>query len=89
MSFHVSIRIFPPPRPRPSGPGGRASLAGPARAQNAKAGPAEALYQDNPKGQQRCDICLNFEDPDQCRLVEGPISPKGWCQFFAARENAR
>jgi hypothetical protein len=67
---------------------GGASLAGRAQAQNAKASHAEALYQDAPKGQQRCAICLNFEAPDQCRFVEGPISPQGWCQFFAARENA-
>lgn len=50
---------------------------------------AEALYQDRPKGIQRCAICLHFEPPSRCRLVEGEISPQGWCQFFAAKENAR
>jgi hypothetical protein len=53
-----------------------------------KASKAEAHYQDQPKGQQRCEICLNFQPPNQCRFVEGQISPKGWCQFFAAKENA-
>jgi hypothetical protein len=48
----------------------------------------EAKYQDAPKGQQRCGICVNFEPPDQCRFVLGPIARNGWCQFFAARENA-
>jgi hypothetical protein len=48
----------------------------------------EALYQQQPKGQQRCEICLQFEAPDRCRIVQAPINPKGWCQFFAARENA-
>ena len=48
----------------------------------------EAHYQQRPKGQQRCEICLQFEAPDKCRIVQGPISPKGWCQYFAARENA-
>ncbi len=48
----------------------------------------EAKYQDHPKGQQRCEICLNFLPPDQCRFVEGPISKTGWCQLFAAKENA-
>jgi hypothetical protein len=67
---------------------GGASFAGRAQADSAKASQAEALYQDTPKGQQRCVICLNFEAPDQCRFVEGPIKPQGWCQFFAARENA-
>ena len=56
-----------------------------------KVSKAEAKYQDQPKfnGQQRCEICLQFEAPNGCKIVEGQIRPKGWCQFFAARENAR
>ncbi len=53
-----------------------------------KVSKAEAKYQDQPKGQQRCEICVNFQPPNQCRFVQGDISPKGWCQFFAARDNA-
>ena len=49
---------------------------------------AAAKYQDHPNGQQRCAICLNFEPPNRCRLVQGPIAKEGWCQFFAAKENA-
>ena len=49
---------------------------------------ADAQYQDQPKGQQRCEICLNFQPPNVCGFVESPISPKGWCQYFAAKENA-
>jgi hypothetical protein len=49
---------------------------------------AEAQYQPQPKGQQRCDICLQFLKPNKCRIVQSPINPKGWCQFFAAQENA-
>jgi len=48
----------------------------------------EALYQDHPRGQQRCEICLQFLPPNQCQLVEGMITAKGYCQFFAAKENA-
>jgi hypothetical protein len=47
-----------------------------------------ANYQNSPKGQQRCEICLQFRPPAQCAIVQGPINPKGWCQYFAARENA-
>ena len=47
-----------------------------------------AKYQDHPHGIQRCEICLQFEPPNRCKLVAGDISPKGWCQFFAAKENA-
>jgi hypothetical protein len=53
-----------------------------------KVSQADAKYQDQPKEQQRCEICLNFRPPDACQFVESPISPKGWCQFFAAKENA-
>ena len=49
---------------------------------------ADAQYQDQPKGQQRCEICLNFQPPNACQFVESPINPKGWCQYFAAKENA-
>ncbi len=49
---------------------------------------ADAKYQPTPNGQQRCEICLQFEPPDHCKIVQSPISAKGWCQYFAARENA-
>jgi hypothetical protein len=48
-----------------------------------------AKYQDHPNGIQRCEICLQFEPPKTCKIVAGEISPKGWCQFFAAKENAQ
>jgi hypothetical protein len=50
---------------------------------------ADAHYQSQPKGQQRCEICLQFKPPDHCKIVQGPITPQGWCQFFAGREGAR
>jgi hypothetical protein len=49
---------------------------------------ADAKYQDQPKGQQRCEICLNFQAPSTCTIVKGPITSHGRCQFFAAKENA-
>lgn len=49
---------------------------------------ADAKYQPTPNGQQRCEICLQFEPPDHCKIVQSPISASGWCQYFAARENA-
>lgn len=54
----------------------------------AKLSKTVAKYQDHPNGQQRCQICLQFRPPSSCHLVEGVISPTGWCQFFAAKENA-
>jgi hypothetical protein len=69
------------------------ALASPARAQPEpseaqKIPHADAKYQSTPNGQQRCEICLQFEPPDHCKIVQGTISASGWCQYFAARENA-
>ena len=50
---------------------------------------ADAQYQLVPKGQQRCEICLQFDPPTHCKIVQSPIIRKGWCQYFAARENAQ
>lgn len=54
-----------------------------------KVSKVEAQYRDHPNGQQRCGICLQFRPPGTCEIVAGTVSPGGWCQFFAARENAR
>jgi hypothetical protein len=36
-------------------------------------------YQDKPNGDQRCDNCLQFVAPGSCKVVDGVISPKGYC----------
>jgi hypothetical protein len=53
-----------------------------------KVSQVEAKYQTHPKGEQRCDICINFQPPNECQFVAGPIMSQGWCEFFAGRENA-
>jgi hypothetical protein len=69
--------------------GGAATVGASRRAAaQQKVSQADAKYQDQPKEQQRCEICLNFQPPNVCQFVESPISPKGWCQYFAAKENA-
>jgi hypothetical protein len=40
-------------------------------------------YQDHPNGDKRCDKCLQFQAPDACKMVEGPISPQGSCRIFS------
>lgn len=65
-----------------------AAAADKGTAEKDKISHAEAEYQQQPKGQQRCEICLQFQPPNKCRIVKSPITPKGWCQFFAAKENA-
>jgi hypothetical protein len=38
-----------------------------------------AQYQDSPKGDQKCADCRFFIEGGSCQLVEGEISPNGWC----------
>ena len=45
----------------------------------------QAKYQDKPKGDQRCDGCNFFVAPDGCKLVDGKISPAGWCVLWVAK----
>jgi hypothetical protein len=42
----------------------------------------QALYQDRPKDGQFCNICTLFQAPNACKIVQGEISPKGWCKAF-------
>jgi len=39
-------------------------------------------YQDTPKDGQKCSECTFFEPPKGCKVVEGDISPEGWCQLW-------
>ena len=36
-------------------------------------------YQDKPNGDQKCSTCMQFEPPGSCKVVEGAISPNGYC----------
>lgn len=62
-----------------------AALA-PARAgAQTKIAPKLVQYQEKPKGPQECDNCLQFVAPAGCKLVDGKINPKGWCQLYAPK----
>jgi hypothetical protein len=43
---------------------------------------ADAEYQDRPKDRLTCAACSLFRRPRSCEVVEGDISPNGWCKFF-------
>ena len=48
--------------------------------------PKTALkYQDQPKNDQRCSGCTHFISGGQCKLVEGEISPNGWCTAYSPK----
>lgn len=62
-----------------------------AAAQSAKASQSAAMYQDHPHGQDECDRCTHFipgktaSANGTCQVVDGSISPKGWCVMFAPK----
>ena len=64
------------------------SAAAPANAQEykpqeqKKLTQAAARYQDHPKGSEVCAACPYFISPKSCALVEGEISPSGWCPIY-------
>jgi len=58
----------------------------PARADaQAKIAQKMVQYQEKPKGPQECDNCLHFVAPSTCKMVDGKINPKGWCQLYAPK----
>lgn len=42
-------------------------------------------YQDSPKGGHQCSGCSNFMAPSSCKVVEGTISPHGWCSIWTPK----
>jgi hypothetical protein len=54
-----------------------------------KMAPKMVQYQQTPKKDQKCSVCLQFVPPDACKLVEGKINPEGWCSLFAAKPKTK
>jgi hypothetical protein len=42
----------------------------------------DAEYQDEPKDHHTCGVCTLFQPPKSCKVVDGDISPHGWCKLF-------
>ena len=40
-------------------------------------------YQDHPQGELRCGKCRQFVSPDSCKMVDGEISPQGFCRILS------
>jgi hypothetical protein len=62
--------------------GASAALWTPSAIAQRKMSPAEAEYQDQPKNGLGCAACTLFRPPRSCEIVQGDISPAGWCKFF-------
>ena len=57
----------------------------------AKMPKAALQYQDDPKGGLECSKCMQFipgktaAATGSCKLIDGTISPHGWCLAFAPK----
>lgn len=71
----------PAPGPESAAPASPAPGMEPAApAVPAKVSQASVQYQTQPKGEQKCANCTHFiAESNTCKLVEGKISPEGWC----------
>ena len=68
-------------------------VASSARAQEEGKASKEAMrYQDKPNNGQRCEACVQFIPGPKpgadatCKIVDGPISPNGWCIEFIKKD---
>ena len=68
--------------------GGVVAISASARAQE-KIAPGIVQYQPTPKDGNRCSTCVNFEAPDQCKIVSGKVKLDGWCIAFAPMEDSK
>jgi len=45
----------------------------------------QAHYQPIPKSGQRCQTCALWQAPTACQVVDGQVSPAGWCILYQAK----
>ena len=67
-------------------PLGLAMAAGSTSRAWAKAKKKAVRYQDEPKKGRNCIGCRHFQEPNACKLVEGDISPNGWCTVWSKKK---
>jgi hypothetical protein len=64
---------------------GAAAVLLPLREAAAKMSQASVQYQSTPKDNQQCSNCSLFQEPDACTIIDGEVSPQGWCRFWAKK----
>lgn len=65
--------------------GGLLMVIGSQTAAIAKMAQKAAGYQNKPHDKQQCVSCALFKAPSSCTLVDGTISPDGWCRFYSRK----
>jgi len=62
------------------------ALVGTEVAQANKADKTDLAYRDKPGANGKsCSTCGSFVAPNECRIVEGSVSPDGWCIAYSQR----
>ncbi len=51
----------------------------------AKASKEAMQYQDKPNADKRCSNCRSFLPPNGCAIIEGSVSPSGYCLAWAKK----
>jgi hypothetical protein len=64
---------------------GAAPVAAATKVAQAKVAQNVVQYQTSPKDGAMCSLCVNFAPPNACNIVDGTISPNGWCVAFAPK----
>ena len=65
---------------------GAAGSGGAAAPAAVKVSQASVQYQTQPKGELKCKDCANFiAASSTCKVVEGQISPDGWCTMWTKK----
>lgn len=55
---------------------------------HAKGSKTQFKYQDTPKNGEACKDCMHFEpQSNTCKIIEGSISPEGWCTLYRLPPN--
>lgn len=78
----------PPPAPAPemAAPAAPPPMESAAPSGPAKVSQASVQYQGQPKDGKACADCMHFiAESNTCKLVEGEISPTGWCTLWAQK----
>ncbi len=76
----------PAPSPGMAAPSMPAPMEPGAPAAPAKVSQASVQYQIGPKDGKTCADCMHFiAESNTCKLVEGDISPMGWCTLWAQK----
>lgn len=74
------------PGPEAAAPEGSPAAGTESAAPAAKVSQASVQYRTQPNGEQKCSTCVHFiAESNTCKLVEGQISPEGWCVLWARK----